>query len=265
MAVRAAGLVPYRAALRWQRRRAEAIRRGDAAEVIAWLEHPPVVTLGRRARAEHVLLSPAALAARGADLVEVERGGDATVHAPGQLVVYPLLRLGARGLGPAAYVRALEESMIAALAALGPEHRLEAERVPGRPGAWVAGRKVGAVGVRVARGVSLHGLALNVSPDLDWFGAIVPCGLPDAEVTSIARERPAVPPPPIAAVAAPLLAALAERLGLALLPAAEAAAEAAPGDASRPARAASAASAAIEHGANGAMANGAAANGTARP
>jgi lipoyl(octanoyl) transferase len=139
-----------------------------------------------------VLVDPAKLRARGADVIATDRGGDVTFHGPGQLVAYPILDLRRRGLGAASYVRALEQCVIDTLDAFG----LRGERVAGRPGVWTrppaggAGEmaKIAAVGVRIERGVSRHGLALNVSTDLTWFDAIVPCGIADAGVTSMARE-----------------------------------------------------------------------------
>ncbi len=130
------------------------------------------------------------LEAMGAQVVDCDRGGDVTFHGPGQLVAYPILDLHARGLHAGDYVRALEECVIRTLAAFGAS----GERVPGRPGVWAGGGKVAAIGVRIERGVSRHGLALNVSTDLAWFDAIVPCGLPDASATSMRRLLGAAPP-----------------------------------------------------------------------
>lgn len=182
-----AGLVPYAEAWGWQRARADAVRDASGAEVLFVLQHPPVYTLGMRGRTASVLASDDAIAARGAEVVQSDRGGDVTFHGPGQLVAYPILDLHRRGIGPAAYVRLLEHSVIDTLTACG----VAAERVPGRPGVWVRDggvlAKIAAVGVRVRRGVSTHGVALNVTTDLDWYDAIVPCGIADAGVTSLAR------------------------------------------------------------------------------
>lgn len=160
------------------------------------LEHPHVFTLGVRADPAHVLVDPAEV---GADLVRVDRGGDVTYHGPGQLVVYPIVDVP---LGPRAvpqHVARLEEIVIATLADLG----LVAGRLPGYPGVWVEptgprARKICAIGVKVARGRSMHGLALNVDPDLAWFGRIVPCGIADKPVTSLAAEGIEVPLPEVA-------------------------------------------------------------------
>ena len=183
------GRVDYRSALAWQRAAVAKLRSGEGAEVLAILEHEPVYTLGRRARRQHFLVPPAELRARSASVVDVDRGGDVTFHGPGQLVAYPILDLRRRELGAADYVRALERTAIETMARFG----LDGERVAGRPGVWSAGAKVAAVGVRVRGGVSSHGLALNVSTDLSWFDAIVPCGLNDAGVTSLARLLGAAP------------------------------------------------------------------------
>lgn len=181
------GVVAYDTGLAWQQARASALRLGPASEALALLEHEPVFTFGMRVRREHMLVSPEVLAARGAEVAETDRGGDVTFHGPGQLVAYPILDLRARGLGPASYVRMLEACLIRTLARFG----IEAERVVGRPGVWVesdgALAKIAAVGVRVRDGVSTHGVALNVSTDLEWFEAIVPCGIADARVTSMHR------------------------------------------------------------------------------
>lgn len=180
--------VDYERALRWQRAATDAVlaaRPGSrGAEALALIEHAPVYTLGRRGNREHVLAGPAELRARGAELIATDRGGDVTFHGPGQLVAYPILDLRRRGVGAAEYVRALESSVIETLAAFA----LRGERVAGRPGVWVGPAKIAAIGVRIDRGVSRHGLALNVSTDLSWFDAIVPCGIADAGVTSMARE-----------------------------------------------------------------------------
>ena len=175
------GVVEYGRALEWQHARAAALYAGSEGEALALLQHPPVYTLGARGDDSHLLASPQALAAFGAEVVQTDRGGNVTFHGPGQLVAYPILNLRGRDMGVASYIRALEAIMIEAVARFG----VQAERVRGRPGVWVDGAKLGAVGVRVSRGVSSHGLALNVSTDLEWFARIVPCGIPDIEATSL--------------------------------------------------------------------------------
>jgi len=172
----------YGVAWRWQQEAAQAVRNG-ASDSLALLQHNPVYTFGRRIRPEHLLVDRQELAARGAEVVETTRGGDITFHGPGQLVGYPILNLRRRGLGPLDYVCQLEEVIIRALSRLD----IASFRVPGRPGVWTDAGKIAAIGVRVEGGVSLHGFALNVDPDLSYFDAIVPCGLTDATVTSIAQ------------------------------------------------------------------------------
>jgi lipoyl(octanoyl) transferase len=176
------GVTPYTDAWQWQLDAAEALRSGGP-EALALLQHEPVYTFGRRVRPEHLLVTPEALRARGAAVIETNRGGDVTFHGPGQLIGYPILDLKCRGLGPHEYVRLLESTLIRAL----DRFQLESWHLPGRPGVWTKRGKVGAIGVRIERGVSLHGFALNVDVDLSWFEAIVPCGDADAEVTSMAQ------------------------------------------------------------------------------
>ena len=174
------GLVPYADALAAMEHRAAAVAAGEARELIWLLEHPPVYTAGTSA-------APAELVDPRFPVVTAGRGGRYTYHGPGQRVGYLVLDLAARGRDVRAYVHALEGWVIAALAQLG----VVAFRAPGRIGIWThdaAGReaKVGAIGVRVRRWVTMHGFALNVAPDLSHFGGIVPCGLPDHPVTSLA-------------------------------------------------------------------------------
>jgi lipoate-protein ligase B len=177
------GRCEYQEAWRWQVETANALREGRGDEAIALVEHLPVYTFGRRPRYEHLLIDPTELRARGADVIESDRGGDVTFHGPGQLVAYPILDLRRRGLGPVDYVRALEATLIETLDRFG----IRGERVAGRPGVWGDGAKIAALGVRIQGGVSLHGIALNVDTDLSWFDAIVPCGISDAAVTSMER------------------------------------------------------------------------------
>jgi lipoyl(octanoyl) transferase len=197
------GIVHYEAARRWQDERAVAVAQGDEREAFVLLQHPAVFTRGRRSRPENLLVSENELRARGADVIETDRGGDITFHGPGQIVGYPILDLRRRRLGPVEYVRGLQTALIEALAALD----IRGERVQGRPGVWLDGAKIASIGVRVRRGVSSHGFAVNVCPDLRWFRAIVACGLRDASVTSIA-EAPG-DAPEIAFVEAEIAAAFA--------------------------------------------------------
>lgn len=176
------GLTPYQDAWQLQQRIAERVRAGEAPALIL-LEHPPVYTLGARGRTEHLLLSQEAYLSRGASVVRSDRGGDVTFHGPGQIVGYPIIDLRARGQGPVWYVRALESLLIDVLSRFG----ILAGRAAGRPGVWVGNEKVAAIGVRVSRGVTTHGFALNVNTDLSYFEHIVPCGLAGAGVTSMQR------------------------------------------------------------------------------
>ena len=177
-----AGLVPYAEALEWQRSLAEARIEGRLArDVILLLQHPPVVTLGRTARAGH-LREP-----HGVPVVAVERGGDVTFHGPGQLVGYPILDLTGYRQDLHWYLRTLEQALIAALAELG----VPAERRAGYTGVWTRGgeRKIASIGVHVKQWVTWHGFALNVTTDLSHFERIVPCGIPGVVMTSVEREK----------------------------------------------------------------------------
>jgi lipoate-protein ligase B len=148
------------------------------------LQHPPTITLGRGGRREHLLVAQAALASLGIGFFEVERGGDITYHGPGQVVGYPILDLSPYGRDLHLYLRRLEGALIATLARFG----LDAGRARGRTGVWVRGRKIASIGIHVSRWITRHGFALNVDMDLGPFGLIVPCGIPGAEATSMAKE-----------------------------------------------------------------------------
>jgi lipoyl(octanoyl) transferase len=183
------GRVPYREAWALQHRLVAERAAGRIPDQLLLLEHDAVLTLGRNADESHVRVLPEMLAARGIELLRVERGGEVTYHGPGQLVGYPLIRLADRGILIRPYVRALEDAMAATTRAYG----VGAARRDGLPGLWVDAdgplpRKIGALGVRLERGVTYHGIALNVTTDLRDFGLIDPCGMPGIGVTSIARE-----------------------------------------------------------------------------
>jgi lipoyl(octanoyl) transferase len=182
-----AGLVPYRAALAWQRELAAARIAGRLRDdLLLLVEHPPVVTLGRTARAAHVLRDA------GIEVVEVERGGDVTYHGPGQLVGYPILDLRGYRQDLHWYLRTLEQALVVALDELG----IAAARRPGFTGVWTVpgGRKIASIGVHVKQWVTWHGFALNVTTDLAQFDRIVPCGIPGVVMTSVERERGAAGP-----------------------------------------------------------------------
>lgn len=174
------GLVPYHEAYELQQRIADDLAQGGNPTLVL-LEHPPTFTLGRRANSSNVLTSTALLREAGAKVVQTDRGGDVTFHGPGQVVGYGIVNLRRAGIGVSEYVCWLEQSIIAALAAFG----ISGERSERNRGVWVGDAKVAAIGVRVARGVTTHGFALNVNTDLRWFDHIVPCGLPDVRVTSM--------------------------------------------------------------------------------
>jgi lipoate-protein ligase B len=177
------GTRPYREVWDIQHALHDAVRGGREPDTWILVEHTPVITLGRQAKRENILLSPEVLAARGVDLVEIERGGDVTYHGPGQLVVYPIRKLERfREVVP--LVRALESAVIAAVGRYG----ISAERWNEHAGVWVGRNQICAVGLAVQKMVSLHGIALNVSTPLDYDELINPCGLTDRGITSIARE-----------------------------------------------------------------------------
>jgi len=153
-------------------------------DLLLLVEHPPVVTLGRSTQATSLPIAPALLEARGLEVFEIERGGDVTLHAPGQLVGYPILHLEEHRTDLHWYLRSLEGALIAGLDRLG----IAAERRAGLTGVWTAGRKIASIGVHVKRWVTLHGFALNVSTDLSLFDLIVPCGIAGVRMTSVAAE-----------------------------------------------------------------------------
>lgn len=200
------GLLPYGEGLRLQYALHADRCAGRRGDTLLAVEHAPVFTLGRSASPAHLLWDAAILRARGVEVVETDRGGDITYHGPGQAVVYPVVDLAARGIGVRDYVFRLEEAVIGTLGAFG----LEAGRDPRNRGVWIGNAKICAIGVRVARHTTLHGLALNINTDLSYFGGIVPCGLADADVTSMAEERGA--PLDFGAVRAVLLERLAKAL-----------------------------------------------------
>jgi lipoyl(octanoyl) transferase len=189
LAVHRLGRIGYDECHELQRRLVEARQKGLVGDVLLLLEHPPVLTLGRAAKREHVLLGGPLLEARGVALREIGRGGDVTFHGPGQLVGYPIVDLKPDRQDVRKYVWTLEETMIRVAA----DHGLSAGRVAGMNGAWIGDRKLGAVGVRIGRWVTMHGFALNVSTDLSFFDLIVPCGIRDKGVTSLGLELGSAP------------------------------------------------------------------------
>jgi lipoyl(octanoyl) transferase len=216
------GRVAYRDAWALQKRLAAARAEGRIHDQLLLLEHPAVLTLGRQADETYVLATPEALADRGVEVLRVERGGEVTYHGPGQLVAYPILRLADRGLLLRPYVRALEAALVDTCAAFD----VAAGRRDGHPGCWVdpdgaAPRKIGALGIRVERGVAYHGIALNVGVDLADFDLIDACGMPGVVSTSIAAERGLGSYPPsltdVARAAAAFATSLTRHLGATLV------------------------------------------------
>ena len=198
------GRIPYAEALAIQQRVIAARKAGTIGDTLLLLEHPPVLTLGRNARRQNILATDELLAHKGVTVHEIKRGGDVTYHGPGQLVGYPIVDLrgdlpGKRGphLGPVDFVRLLEDVLIRVCG----EFRVPAQRIKGRTGVWtvpngtVAEKKLAAIGVHVAGGITSHGFALNVTTDLRDYQWIVPCGIADRDVTSLELESPCEPLP----------------------------------------------------------------------
>ncbi len=183
--IRRVGAVAYGDALAMQRALVEERRAGRVGDLLLLVEHPHVLTLGVRGDGgkSHILATPELLAARGVEVHETGRGGDVTYHGPGQIVGYPIVDLRPDRCDVHRYVRDLEEALIRATADFG----IVAGRVPGLTGVWVGDEKLAAIGVRISRWITSHGFAYNVTTNLDYFGLIVPCGIADRGVTSLAR------------------------------------------------------------------------------
>src|SRR3989442_400650 len=183
--IRRLGVVPYADALEIQRALVEDRRAGRIGDLLVFVEHPHVLTLGVRGDGgrSHILAAPDLLAARGVDVHETGRGGDITYHGPGQIVGYPILDLKPDRCDVHRYVRDLEDVLIRTAA----DYGIDAHRIDGLTGVWVGDQKLAAIGVRIARWVTSHGFAFNVSTDLDYFELIVPCGIADRGVTSLHR------------------------------------------------------------------------------
>ncbi|HXX27037.1 MAG TPA: lipoyl(octanoyl) transferase LipB [Terriglobales bacterium] len=208
------GTIDYQTGLRLQERLVELRKEARIGDVVLLLEHPPVITLGRNAKATNIVASPELLAERGVEVRECDRGGDVTFHGPGQLVAYPIFDLremnsddgGRRSMGAVEYVRRLEEVLIRTCADFG----IPTKRIPGLTGVWAESRAVGekpptavedkrhssppveakiaALGVHISRAVTSHGFALNVNANLEYFELIIPCGIVSRSVTSMERE-----------------------------------------------------------------------------
>jgi len=202
------GRIGYQEALDIQLRIVERMKATEPDDaVLLLLEHEPVITLGRSASREHLLVSPEELARRGVELHESSRGGDITYHGPGQLVGYPIVRLAAARRDVHRFLRGIEATIISALREFG----IEGRRVEGLTGVWVGDAKVAAIGIAFTRWISYHGFALNIATDLDAFRLIVPCGIGDKPVTSMARLLGS--PPDWAAVEAAVIGAFLAEFG----------------------------------------------------
>lgn len=178
------GLVPYRKALELQMMLLEMRKNGEIGDTLLLLEHPPTFTIGRKGNKGHLLINERYLSERGIHFEEISRGGDITFHGPGQLVGYPIMDLNTKGRDVHKYLRGLEELIVLVLKDFG----IEANRIDGLTGVWVEGHKIASIGVGVKRWVTYHGFALNVNTELSYFDMIVPCGIPDVKMTSLARR-----------------------------------------------------------------------------
>ena len=178
------GVVGYETAWDIQKSTHQRVVAGELPNVLLLLEHPHVYTLGRRGAEDDILISTERLAELGAEVHHIDRGGEVTYHGPGQLVGYPIINLRRWNGGALKYVRTLERVLIDTLSEFG----IHAESEDRPTGVWVGEAKIAAIGVRISRGVTMHGFALNVDPDLSYFDHIVPCGMRDANVTSMAME-----------------------------------------------------------------------------
>ena len=172
----------------------KAFQEGEPRGTILIVEHPAVYTLGKSGHAENMLCSKEYLESLGAEFYHIDRGGDITFHGPGQLVCYPIVDLDAIGLGVRRYIEALEQTIID----LAADYGIEAHRSEGASGVWITRpgnrlEKLCAIGVRASHGVTMHGLAMNVTTDLNWFHLINPCGFTDKGVTSMERELGSAP------------------------------------------------------------------------
>ena len=202
------GPTPYRDGLQLQEALVNARAEGRTGDWLLFPDHPPVLTVGRGASPGSLIADPAALAARGIERFEVARGGDITWHGPGQLVGYCLCDLSRQDRDLHRFLRSLEAALIDTLLGFG----IQSESVPGLTGVWTGGEKIASLGIAVRRWVSYHGFALNVAPDLSFFGLIHPCGLRGVRMTSMA-ERLGASCPALPEARAAVAAAVARRLG----------------------------------------------------
>jgi lipoate-protein ligase B len=178
------GVVPYGEAFAMQKREVERLQRNEGDDVLLYVQHPHVITVGRNATASAILADRRLIASRGCEIVATDRGGDVTYHGPGQLVGYPILRLEGTRRDIRRYVNDLEGVLIGALSDFG----VFAARHPVHRGVWVQNRKIASLGIRISRWVTCHGFALNVSTELDFFSLMNPCGIAGCAMTSLERE-----------------------------------------------------------------------------
>ena len=182
--IRDCGLMVYREALDLQHKLVNQRAKDKISNTCLILEHPPVVTLGVRKDLNKLLVAEDVLEHSGIELAKVRRGGGCTAHNPGQVVLYPIIKLSSLGLGVNDYIRELEAIGLELLEQLG----VEAQRRKGQPGLWASGKKIGSIGVRVRRWVTFHGMAINIGNDLSIFETIVPCGLKGVVITSVLKQ-----------------------------------------------------------------------------
>jgi lipoate-protein ligase B len=182
--IRDCGLMGYREALDLQRKLVEKRTKDEIGNTVLILEHRPVITLGVRKDLNKLLVAEDVLEQRGIELAKVRRGGGCTAHNPGQVVLYPIIKLSSLGFGVNDYIRELEAIGLELLEHLG----VDAERRKGQPGLWAAGKKIWSIGVRVRRWVTFHGMAINIRNDLSIFENIVPCGLKGVVITSVLKQ-----------------------------------------------------------------------------
>lgn len=179
------GTVSYLDALKLQEKLVSHRKTHKTSDTLLSLQHPPTYTLGKRCTVHNLLVPESDLKTMGAELHYTQRGGDITFHGPHQAILYPIISLRGIGLGARKYVEKLELTMIELASLYGVKARAGGE---GETGVWVGERKIGAIGVQVSSGITSHGLAFNIDPDLNYFKNIVPCGIADKEVTSLRRE-----------------------------------------------------------------------------
>jgi lipoate-protein ligase B len=178
------GLVPYEEALQVQEEISGIQEQNRCPDMLLTLEHPPVITIGTSGGSGDLRTNETELRGKNIPIVYVKRGGKATYHGPGQFVAYPLIGLRSLSCSPRRYVGILERTILRVLELWG----LSGTTVPGHPGVWIENRKIASIGIRLRRGRTMHGLSVNLDPDLDAFSYLIPCGMPDMIVTSIRRE-----------------------------------------------------------------------------